>query len=100
MPIHVAIGAPYRPATMPGLQDQAGCLVLTCDDPDLATEICGFDELEALAAALSFLQLYLIKITEETSGKLTMMDGSPVDPSGSMFLRQMREFLRRKEGTE
>jgi hypothetical protein len=98
MPIYVAISAPYRPASLRGAQDQAGCLVLTCDDPNLATEISGFDELEALAAAVSFLQLYLIKITEETGGQLKTTGGSPVDPSGSIFLQQMREFVRRKGG--
>lgn len=96
IPIYVAAGIPYRPAIMKGFEDQAGCLVLTCDDPDLTTEVCGFDEFEALAAAVSSLQLYLVKIVEETGGQLQTLDGRPVDPIGSVFLRQMQEFVSRK----
>ena len=33
MPIHIAIGAPYAEAKAEEAKGEAGCLVLTCDDP-------------------------------------------------------------------
>lgn len=92
VPVHVAVGAPYRPATGKGLEDQAGCLVLTCDDPDLSVEVSGFDEFEALVSAVSFLQQFLIKITDEMGGRLQTLDGRPVDPVSSAFRRQIQRF--------
>jgi hypothetical protein len=96
IPIHVAIGAPYPLVRVEGSECSAGCLVLTCDDPDLASEVVGSDLMEALAVALSFLELYLIKIVEETDGVLQNADGSAFRPDGSIFLREARRFVSRK----
>ncbi len=83
---------------MEGTEHLAGCEVLTYDDPDLATEVCGRDEMEALSVALNFLELYLINVVEKTSGKLRNADGSPVDPLGSIFLKESRAIVAKKVG--
>ncbi len=96
--IHVALGAPYRPAMLDG--NYAGCQVLTCDDPDLSSEVIGRDEMDALAVALEFLELYLIKIVEETHGRLSELDGTPIDPRGSGILLHARKFVANKRQAE
>jgi hypothetical protein len=66
IPVHVAIGAPYRPAKHARAGNKVGCLVLTCDDPDLATEIWGSDEMDVVAIALALIDIHLIQMIKET----------------------------------
>ena len=96
MPIHVAIGAPYAEAEAEEAKGRAGCLVLTCDDPDLTTEITGADEMEALLAGLEFLQSFLVNLESIGGGKLKALDGSPFDPNGSILLQESRAIQARK----
>jgi hypothetical protein len=95
MPIHVAVGAPYAKATSEGMEDHAACLVLTCDEPDLATEVFGQDEMEALTAGLEFIETFLTNLTDD-GGKLTSPDGAPFDPSGSILLKESRKLSARR----
>lgn len=94
MPVHVAIGAPYTPARAEELKGYAGCLVLTTDDPALATEVFGADEMEALIAGLEFIESFLTKLAAMGGGRLTTVDGKPFDPAGSVLLKQSRELTR------
>ncbi|CAN7442273.1 hypothetical protein LJR118_002928 [Acidovorax sp. LjRoot118] len=95
MPIHVAVGAPYANARTEGMEKYAACLFLTCDDPELTTEIFGGDEMEALAAALEFIESFLQKLVRVYGGKLTTPDGTPFDPAGSMLLKESRRLASR-----
>ncbi|MCW7541277.1 hypothetical protein OOT46_26045 [Aquabacterium sp. A7-Y] len=95
MSVHVAIGAPYTPAQAEDMKGYAGCLVLTCDDPTLATEIHGADEMEALMAGLDFIESFLKRLAVEGKGRLKTLDGLPFDPNGSALLQQQRELTRR-----
>ena len=99
MPIHVAIGAPYAEAKAEEAKGEAGCLVLTCDDPDLTTEITGADEMEALLAGLEFLQSFLVNL-ESIGGKLKAVDGSPFDPNGSILLQEFRAIQARRNARQ
>jgi hypothetical protein len=96
MPIHIAISAPYAEAKAEEAKGEAGCLVLTCDDPDLTTEITGADEMEALLAGLEFLQSFLVNLESIGGGKLKALDGSPFDPNGSILLQESRAIQARK----
>ncbi|SHN36831.1 hypothetical protein [Rhizobacter sp. OV335] len=96
MPIHVAISAPYADAKAEEAKGEAGCLVLTCDDPDLTTEITGADEMEALLAGREFLQSFLVNLESIGGGKLKALDGSPFDPNGSILLQESRAIQARK----
>jgi hypothetical protein len=96
MPIHVAISAPYAEAKAEEAKGRAGCLVVTCDDPDLTTEITGADEMEALLAGLEFLQSFLVNLESIGGGKLKALDGSPFDPNGSILLQESRAIQARK----
>lgn len=91
-PIHVAIGAPYAPALADEAKHYAGCMVLTCEDPELATEVFGIDEFEALEVALSFLRLFLSKLAATEGGELLNKDRSKFDPEGSPLLKQISLF--------
>jgi hypothetical protein len=95
IPVHVAIGAPYRPAKHARAGNKVGCLVLTCDDPDLATEIWGSDEMDVVAIALALIDIHLIQMIKETGGELQNLAGAPVDPSGSEALKETRAILRK-----
>jgi len=97
-PMHVAVGRPYFPAEEPEMrmQNYAGCKVLTCDDPDLAVEVIGADQMEALSAALEYLTLFLRKLSQESGGELLNQNGTRFDPDGSPFFRQFRKFNERK----
>lgn len=96
MPIHVAVGAPYSNARTEGMEKYAACLVLTCDDPELTTEMFGGDEMEALVAALEFIESFLQNLVRVYDGKLTTPDGTPFDPAGSMLLQETRKRASRK----
>lgn len=96
MPIHVAISAPYAEAKAEEARGEAGCLVLTCDDADLATEITGVDEMEALLAGLEFLQSFLVNLESMSGGTLKALDGSPFDANGSILLQESRAIQARK----
>jgi hypothetical protein len=96
MPIHVAISAPYAEAVAQEMKGQAACLVLTCDDPDLATEITGADEMEALLAGLEFLQSFLVNLATTGKGSLKTVDGLPFDHDGSIQLQEFRAIQARK----
>lgn len=95
IPIHVAVGAPYANAKTKGMEKYAGCLVLTCEDPELATEMFGEDEMEALVAALEFIELFLRNLVRVHEGKLTTPNGTPFDPAGSMLLQECRKRASR-----
>lgn len=96
MPIHVAISAPYAEAEAEEAKGRAGCLVLTCDDPDLTTEITGSDEMEALLAGLEFLQSFPVNLESIGGGRLKALDGSPFGPNGSILLQESRAIQVRK----
>lgn len=93
--IHVAVGAPYANAITAGMEKYAGCLVLTCDDPELTTEMFGEDEMEALVAALEFIESFLQNLVRVYGGKLTTPDGAPFDPAGSVLLKEFRKRASR-----
>jgi hypothetical protein len=95
MPVYVAVGAPYSPAKADEMKQYAGCLVLTCDEPDLATEIYGADEMEALIAALEFIESFLRRLVVESGGQLRGSDGHPFDPAGSTLLKESRQLQSR-----
>lgn len=97
MPIHVAISAPCAEAKAEEAKGEAGCLVLTCDDPDLATEITGVDEMEALLAGLEFLQSFLVNLEAIGGGALKALDGSTFDANGSILLQESRAIQARKK---
>ncbi len=101
MEVFIAIGEPYRPARTPGMAELAACQVLTCDDPALASEVTGRDEMEALAAAVEFLDLFLINtIRQSGGGALFQPDGTVYDPSGSVQLREFRRIAARSANVE
>jgi hypothetical protein len=99
MPMYVAVGQPYFPAQAEEMKSKAGCLVLTCDDPDLATELHGDDEMEALVAALEYLELFLINVVQVGGGSLRTVAGAPFDASGSPLLRASRALLSKKRAS-
>jgi hypothetical protein len=83
--IHVAISAPYKPAQDDAMKEHAGCLVLTCEEEELAAEVFGIDEMEALNAGLEFLRTFLSQLVKQ--GTVTYADGSAFHPDGSPLLR-------------
>ena len=94
--LYIAIGAPYFPARTEGMEQMAACQVLTCNEPSLATEVFGIDEMEALMAALEFLELFLVSLVKKKGGgRLTLDDGSPYDPAGSILLKESRLIAAR-----
>jgi hypothetical protein len=95
-PIHVAIGAPYKPAQSEGMEQYAACLVLACDEPSLATESFGADELEALIAGVQFIESFLLALVDKSGGHLKMPDGAPFDPRGSILLRETRRLQAKR----
>jgi hypothetical protein len=76
----LALSAPYRPAKTPMGSGNAACMVLTCDDPDLAIEVSGNDEFEALEMALIHLEKFLDTLSSDKRGKLLNQDGTPFEP--------------------
>jgi hypothetical protein len=93
MSIHVAISAPYKPADAEGMEKLAACQVLTCDEPTLATEVFGSDEIEALIAGLEFLEFFLVNLAKSSGGgQLFLEDGSVFDPAGSILLKESRRL--------
>lgn len=80
--LHVilALSAPYRPPKEPG-QGAAACMVLDCDDPGLAMEICGEDEFEALQLALMHLEKFIDSLSKSNAGELQNLDGTPFKPT-------------------
>jgi hypothetical protein len=94
--IYVAVGSPYTQAAAPEMAEYAACQILTCDDTDLTTEVYGKDSLEALVAALEFIELFLFRLIENTRGELRYPDGRSFDPRGSVLLQQSRHYLQKK----
>lgn len=94
--IYVAVGSPYTQAAAPEMAKYAACQILTCDDKDLTTEVYGQDPLEALVAALEFIELFLYRLVENTRGELRYPDGRSFDPKGSILLQQSRIYLQKK----
>lgn len=75
----LAISLPYRPPKTPTGVGPAACMVLTCDDPELAIEVSGKDELEALQMALLHIERFLDVLAADSSGKLLNKDGTPFE---------------------
>jgi hypothetical protein len=91
LPVYLAVSAPYFPAETEGMEAYAGCLVQTCDDPDLAVEMFGADEMEALLAGLEYIELFLANVLKVgDGGELRTTSGQPFDPSGSVLLKESR----------
>jgi hypothetical protein len=97
MPVHVAVGAPYEPADAKEMEGYAGCQVLACDDSRLATEVLGADKMEALVAALEFIESFLKQMVVEAGGPLKTIEGQHFDPSGSALLKASRRLQSRRD---
>lgn len=85
----LALSAPYSPAKTPTALGSGpyACMVLNCDDPSLALEICGEDEFEALEMSLLHLEKFVDKLAaEQKAGKLMNADGTPFTPKKNVGL--------------
>lgn len=70
-------------------------MVLDCDDPVLAMEICGEDEFEALEMALIHLEKFLDALSTDKSGQLLNPDGTPYKPTkASLFAHLLGKSAR------
>jgi hypothetical protein len=85
MDITLALSAPYRPSKTPNLGPVA-CMILDCDEPALAREICGNDEFEALQMALLHFEKFIDSLNNSGKGILQNLDGTPFTQSApSLF---------------
>ena len=83
----LAVSAPYRPPKKLG-KGAAACMVLDCDDPGLAMEICGEDEFEALELALMHLEKFIESLKNSDAGVLQNPDGTPFVPTKASLYAQ------------
>jgi len=91
----VALSAPYRPLKTPIAGANAACMVLTCDDPELAIEISGADEFEALQMALIHLEKFLDTLCADKTGRLLNSDGTTFEAKNvSLFAHLVGKSLR------
>jgi hypothetical protein len=63
-------------------------MVLDCDDPGLAMEICGQDEFEALELALMHLEKFIDSLSKSDAGELQNLDGTPFKPTKASLFAQ------------
>ena len=78
--IVLAISAPYRPPQTPTAAGKvAACMIQDSDDPNLALEIGGQDEFEALEMAIIHLETFIRTLTSDKAGKLLNRDGTPFE---------------------
>ena len=85
MDITLALGAPYAPSNAPS-RGPVACMILDCDDPAFAREICGTDEFEVLQMALLHFEKFIDSLIKSGKGELQNADGTPFVRSGtSMF---------------
>ena len=90
--IKVGVGIPYRPARLPGFEKLAGCLVHTGVEDAGEREVFGVDELQALASALSNIDMFLKALASR--GRLLWEDGREYDPSTeNIFANDPSEIL-------
>jgi hypothetical protein len=85
--IVLAISAPYRPPKTPSAAGMtAACMIQDCDDPGLALEIGGNDELEALQLGLMHLEKFIEVLSAEKTGKLLNQDGTPFEAKNASLM--------------
>ena len=78
--IVLAISAPYRPPRTPAAAGAiAACMVQDSNDPNLALEIGGQDEFEALEMAIIHLETFIQRLASNKAGKLLNPDGTPFE---------------------
>lgn len=83
----LAISAPYRPPKTPlAAGKTAACMVQDCDDPTLALEIGGDDELEALEMGLMHLEKFIEALSSDKTGKLLNQDGTPFEAKNASLM--------------
>jgi hypothetical protein len=95
--IYVAISKPYKIADSSLDDVKAGCQFLLCDDPDLATEVPGTDEWEALHGAICTVEFYLLELSRRKGVTLTYLDGSKYGLGSPMILQLEEQISRKRE---
>ena len=94
--IVLAMSAPYRPSNDPAFGPVA-CMILDCDDPAFAREICGNDEIEAMEFALIHFDKLIDSFLKDNSVQLLNGDGSPFQPSQtSLYVHYMSKAKWKK----
>ena len=91
--VRVAVSEPYTPPATKFEGVNSACLVLTCDDPKLAFEVHGFDEWEALYAAMRAVDLYLVELVREKKSRLKYEDGTDFLVQGSGYEKHFESIL-------
>ena len=90
MDITLALSAPYRPSKTPSLGPVA-CMILDCDEPALAREICGKDEFEALQMSLIHFEKFIDSLKKSGKGVLQNIDGTPfAESETTLFAHYLR----------
>lgn len=101
--ITVAISAPYRPATTPGMSEYAACLVQFYEEiGDAGSEVFGADEVEALENAIQNVHSLLAGLM--AGGSAETADGRKLPlENQSQFTKAFRtvnEKLQKRFGSE